>query len=237
MKVLIVIPTYNEAQNIERFVRSIMRVTEGCFRTDLLVVDDNSPDGTGDIVRELIRTAYHDTVFLLSRDCKRGLGTAYIQGFRWGLHRDYQAFVEMDADFSHNPDYLPQMIKKLEQVDYIVGSRYIPDGGIKGWGPFRRMLSKMGSLYAKTILDIPIHDLTGGFNAWRREVLENINLTEIKSEGYSFQIELKYRAFSKGFRYLELPILFEDRFQGKSKMSKKIILEAIYRVWQLKIKS
>jgi len=171
------------------------------------------------------------------RDRKLGLGTAYISGFIWGLERGYQLFVEMDADFSHNPLYLPQMINKINSHDFIIASRYIKGGGIKGWGVFRKTISRFGSIYAKTILGIPINDLTGGYNIWKREVLNGIDLGKVKSEGYSFQIELKYRAHMRGFRFVEFPIIFEDRFQGKSKMSKRIILEALYRVWQLKFLS
>ena len=238
MRILIIIPTYNEIENIDSLIRSIFATTKpDHLEVEILVVDDNSPDGTGKTVQSLIHTDYPKRLFLLNRDQKYGLGTAYIQGFLWGLERDYQIFVEMDADFSHNPRYLPQMIKKMKRFDCIIGSRYIPGGGIRGWGIFRRIISKAGSLYAKTILHIPIHDLTGGFNLWRREVLAHIHPAEIKSEGYAFQIELKYRAFIKGFRFLELPIVFEDRRLGKSKISKKIILEAIWRVWQLKLDS
>jgi len=238
MHVLIIIPTYNECENISTLIRSIFVVAENAhIDMNILVVDDNSPDGTGKTVKKLIHTDYSGTLHLLNRKMKSGLGSAYIRGFQWGLKRDYQIFIEMDADFSHNPHYLPQMIKKIEHFDFVVGSRYIPGGGINGWGFFRRFISLAGSLYAKTILGLPIHDLTGGFNAWRRKPLENINLNNIKSEGYSFQIELKYKALIKGFRCLEFPIFFEDRFRGKSKISKKIIIEAIYRVWQLKIKS
>jgi len=238
MHVLIIIPTYNECENISTLIRTIFVVAENAhIDMNILVIDDNSPDGTGKTVNKLIHTDYAGTLHLLSRDMKYGLGSAYIQGFQWGLKRDYQIFVEMDADFSHNPHYLPQMIKKIEHFDFVVGSRYIPGGGINGWGFFRRFISLAGSLYAKAILGLPIHDLTGGFNTWRRKPLENINLNNIRSEGYSFQIELKYKALIKGFRCLEFPIIFENRFRGKSKISKKIILEAIYRVWQLKIKS
>jgi dolichol-phosphate mannosyltransferase len=232
---LIVIPTYNESQNIEKFVRSIFSVTGVHEKVHILVVDDSSPDGTAGIVERLMRTDYGERLFLIVRDRKRGLGTAYLRGFQWGLERDFQLIVEMDADFSHNPKYLPEMVQAANQHDCVIGSRYITGGGVRGWGPIRKIISKGGSLYARIILGTPIHDLTGGFNLWKREVLECIDLTQIKSEGYAFQIELKYRAFKKGFLFLEFPIVFEDRLQGKSKMSKKIILEAIYRVWQLKM--
>ena len=235
MKTLIVIPTYNESQNIERFVRSIFKITGASEMVHILVVDDSSPDGTADIVENLMRTDYRECLFLIVRDRKRGLGTAYVRGFQWGLERNYRLIVEMDADFSHNPMYLPGMIQETDQYDCIIGSRYVTGGGVLGWGPLRKIISRGGSLYARLILGTPIHDLTGGFNLWKRNVLEGIDLTHIKSEGYAFQIELKYRAFKKGFRFLEFPIVFEDRRQGKSKMSKRIVLEAIYRVWQLKM--
>jgi dolichol-phosphate mannosyltransferase len=231
---LIVIPTYNEAENIERFVRSILDITGDNPKVHILVVDDSSPDGTAALVEHLMGTGYGERLFLILRDCKQGLGTAYLRGFQWGLERNYRLIVEMDADFSHNPVYLPKMMQEANQYDCIVGSRYVTGGGVRGWGPLRKIISRGGSLYARFILGIPVYDLTGGFNLWKREVLERIDLTRVKSEGYAFQIELKYRAFKNGFRFLEFPIIFKDRRQGKSKMSKKIILEAIYRVWQLR---
>jgi len=236
MKILIVIPTYNESQNIEKLIGSIFSISKNGLDIHILVVDDNSPDGTAEIVTK-IKKAYPHRLNLLLRDRKLGLGTAYISGFIWGLERRYQLFVEMDADFSHNPHYLPQMINKINSHDFIIASRYIKGGGVKGWGFFRKTISRFGSIYAKTILGIPINDFTGGYNIWKREVLNGIDLGKVKSEGYSFQIELKYRAHMRGFRFVEFPIIFEDRFQGKSKMSKRIILEALYRVWQLKFLS
>lgn len=234
VKTLIVIPTYNEAENIETFVHAIFDAAGNGSRWHILVVDDNSPDGTADIVKHLMRTGYGKRLFLIVRECKQGLGTAYLKGFQWGLGHDYQLIVEMDADFSHDPIYLPKMIQETDQYDCIVGSRYVAGGGVRGWGLLRKMISRGGSFYARIILGIPVQDLTGGFNLWKREVLDRIDLTSIKSEGYAFQIELKYRAFKKGFQLFEFPIIFKDRRQGKSKMSKKIILEAIYRVWQLR---
>ena len=235
MNTLIVIPTYNESENIEKFLRSIFDITGGGPKHHILVVDDNSPDGTAAIVEHLMRTGYGERLFLIVRECKQGLGTAYLRGFQWGLERDYRIIVEMDADFSHNPLYLSAMTQEMNQYDGIIGSRYVTGGGVRGWGPLRKIISRGGSLYARWILGIPVHDLTGGFNLWKREVLERIDLNRIKSEGYAFQIELKYRAFKRGFRLLEFPIVFKDRRQGKSKMSKKIILEAVYRVWQIKM--
>ena len=235
MKCLIVIPTYNESQNIEHIVRAIFAERINGFETHILVVDDNSPDGTSGIVKRMKETVYPETLFLLSRDRKSGLGTAYIAGFRWGLTQGYHVFVEMDADLSHDPGYLSAMLQKTDAHDFVVGSRYVSGGGVKGWGLVRKIISRFGSLYARTILGIPMRDLTGGFNIWKRDVLETIELNRVRSEGYAFQIELKYRAFLKGFSFVEFPILFEDRRLGRSKMSKKILLEAMYRVWQLKM--
>lgn len=235
MKTLIVIPTYNESQNIDRFIQAIFQATGPDADTHILVVDDNSPDGTAALVEKIRQTPAENRLFLIVRDRKKGLGTAYIRGFQWGLERGYRLFVEMDADFSHHPRYLGGMTQAAGACDGVVGSRYVAGGGVRGWGLLRKAISKGGSLYARTILGIPIHDLTGGFNLWKREVLERIDLSAIRSEGYAFQIELKYRALKKGFRLREFPIIFEDRMQGKSKMSKKIVLEAIYRVWQLKL--
>jgi dolichol-phosphate mannosyltransferase len=235
MKPLIVMPTYNEAPNIEKIIRMVFSNTANLAPTHLLVVDDNSPDGTAAIVKSLMQNEFNGSLFLLQRDRKYGLGTAYIDGFSWGLGKDYDTFVEMDADFSHHPRYLEGMLAKTESFDVIVGSRYVKGGGVKGWGLTRKFISVFGSLYAKTILNLPIHDLTGGFNIWKRDVLNKIDLKTVKSEGYAFQIELKYRAFVHGFRLFEYPIVFEDRLHGKSKMSKKIVAEAIYRVWQLRL--
>jgi dolichol-phosphate mannosyltransferase len=237
MKTLIIIPTYNESQNIEKMIRSIFRVRNPQIDLHILVVDDNSPDGTALIVKDLISQYYPGALFLLSRDAKQGLGTAYIEGFQWGLARDYGLFVEMDADFSHNPEYLSPMIEQTDRYDFIVGSRYVPGGGVKGWGILRKFISMSGSLYARVILGLPIHDLTGGFNLWKRSVLDHLDLNGIRSEGYAFQIELKHKAFVKGFSWVEYPIIFEDRQAGKSKMSKRIIVEAIFRVLQMKLSS
>lgn len=231
MKTLIIIPTYNEAENIQEFLHLVFQhVPEGAH---VLVVDDNSPDGTSSLVRATAKE-FPDRLFLLQRKGKLGLGTAYVAGFKWGLSKDYEAFCEMDADFSHNPVYLPPMMGLLTSSDVVVGSRNVEGGGVSGWGIVRNFISKGGSFYARVILSMPVRDMTGGFNLWRREVLESIGLDGIQSEGYAFQIELKYRAHKKGFCIKEYPILFEDRSQGTSKMSKRIFLEAMYRVWQLR---
>lgn len=238
MKSLIVVPTYNENRNIEAFIRSVFRhaaAAELPFETHILVVDDNSPDGTADIVQTVQQVEFSDRLFLMVRDRKRGLGTAYIQGFRWGIQNGYAYLAEMDADFSHNPIYFFEMMRHRNHWDGMIGSRYVTGGAVTGWGAFRKIISKGGSIYARMILGVPIRDLTGGFNIWKRTVLEKVNLSRIRSEGYAFQIELKYRAYRKGFRLTEFPIVFYDRRQGQSKMSKKIILEAMARVWQLKL--
>ena len=231
-KNLIIIPTYNERDNIENLIISIFKrlIKVTCH---ILVIDDNSPDGTADIVNKIIKK-YKKKLFLIKRAKKYGLGTAYIRGFQWGLKQGYELFIEMDADFSHNPAYLPEMIKLSDTYDFIIGSRYVKDGGVKGWKRWRKFLSKSGSLYAKIILFCPIHDLTGGYNIWRKETLLGIDLNSIISEGYSFQIEMKYRAYKHGFKFFEYPIIFEDRALGVSKMSKKIMHEAIIAVWKLR---
>lgn len=234
MKHLIVIPTYNEARNIEDVVNCVFRHTKNLENLHILVVDDSSPDGTPEIVNRLKHEYYPETLHQLIRPGKSGLGSAYVAGFQWGIQRKYNNFVEMDADFSHNPRYLPAMLTALEKYHVAVGSRYVAGGAIKGWGIYRKVLSRFGSLYAKAVLGVPVNDLTGGFNAWRREVLEAIGLNTILSEGYAFQIELKFKAFQKGFYIGEIPIVFEDRVQGKSKLSKRIVLEAIFRVWQFR---
>jgi dolichol-phosphate mannosyltransferase len=235
MRLLIVIPTYNEAQNIAGLIHRIQRILGSTLAPHTLVVDDNSPDGTCHIVTELTRQAYPGCISTLCRPHKLGLASAYVSGFQWGLARRFDAIVEMDADFSHDPIYLPRMATALRKHDFIVGSRYTAGGGVKGWRVWRRIVSRGGSLYAQSILGLPISDLTGGYNLWSRPVLERIGLDRIRSDGYSFQIELKYRAVRQGFRGLEIPIVFEDRCAGHSKMSRRIVLEAVWRVWQLRL--
>lgn len=232
-KNLIIIPTYNERENIKDLIFSVFQSLKKnpCH---ILVIDDNSPDGTYTLLEELKKNQFKNKISLIKRERKLGLGTAYIKGFQWGLDRGYDLFIEMDADFSHNPVYLPEMIKLSESYDFIIGSRYVTGGGIKGWGKKRKLISKGGSLYAKTILSCPINDLTGGYNLWQKKVLLDIDINNIISEGYSFQIEMKYRAYKRGFKFYEFPIIFEDRALGLSKMSKKIIREAIIAVWKLK---
>jgi dolichol-phosphate mannosyltransferase len=228
---LVIVPTFNEADNIERI---LPRILERDPRIDVLVVDDASPDGTGDIVDRL--GAENPRVNVLHRKGKHGLGKAYLDGFRWGLERDYALFFEMDADFSHSPESLPTFIERAEDVHVVVGSRYL-DGRVTviNWPMSRLLISLFGSWYARTITRMPIRDCTGGFNCWRREVLEALRLDRIESNGYAFQIELKFRAWRRGFSLAEIPIVFAERESGESKMSKKIVREAVWRVWRLKI--
>ena len=233
MNDLIIIPTYNEKENLGPLLEAVYEI-----RPDIhvLVVDDNSPDGTGQLVAEWAETPqYEGRLFLLRRAGKLGLGTAYIAGFRWALARSYRRILEMDADFSHNPRYLPELLAAAEEADLVLGSRYVPGGGVKNWGFWRRFLSRGGSLYARVLLGLPYQDLTGGFKCFRREVLETLDLGAVRSNGYSFQIELTYRAHCKGFKIKEVPIIFEDREVGKSKMSKNIFLEAVLMVWKLRM--
>lgn len=228
---LVVIPTYNEAQNIVPMLREIWTHVADAH---VLVVDDNSQDGTAQLVKEL-QVERPAELHLLERAGKLGLGTAYIAGFTWALERGYQSLIEIDADFSHSPSELPHMIAKLERAPVVIGSRYVAGGGTENWNLFRKFISMAGSFYARTILGMQVRDLTGGYNVWRAEVLRSIGLNSIRSEGYSFQIELKYRAFRAGYRLLEHPILFSERREGQSKMSSRIVFEALYRVWLIRL--
>ena len=229
MKKLVIIPTYNEIENIKELLPALMNLNA---KFDVLVVDDSSPDGTADQVLLFRQT---DTrVFLLKRDQKNGLGKAYIAGFKWGLENYYDALIEMDADFSHAPSDLEKILIELESHPLVIGSRYVPGGKTVNWGFFRKLISKGGGLYSRLILKYPVKDWTGGFNGWHAQVLKDIGLDDIQSNGYSFQIELKYKAQKKGYPVLEVPITFEDRRVGLSKMSLKIVLEAFYRVWLIR---
>lgn len=230
MKTLVIIPTYNERENIGPIIDAILAQNLGVH---ILVADDNSPDKTAEIVQGKI-AQHPESVFILNRPGKQGLGKAYLAGFAWGLEQGYEALIEMDADFSHRPQDLGGLIGALEHFDFAVGSRYVTGGGTVNWGLGRKIISRGGSLYARTILGYPLNDWTGGFNAWRAPVLLGIGLDKVTSEGYGFQIELKYKALKKGFKGTECPILFEDRRVGQSKMSSKIVLEALYRVWQMR---
>jgi dolichol-phosphate mannosyltransferase len=229
MKSLVIIPTYNERENIGEIVPAVRRATPD---VDILVADDNSPDGTQDVVRELQKK--DAKLHLLARPGKQGLGRAYLAGFAWGLERGYEALVEMDADFSHRPEDLKRLLDALPAVDFVIGSRWVAGGRTVNWGLGRKIISKGGSFYTRQILRYPIRDWTGGFNAWKAQTLIKIGLDSVRSEGYSFQIELKYRASRLGLRGIEVPIVFEDRRVGQSKMSSKIVIEAFHRVWGLR---
>ena len=230
-RVLVVVPTYNERDNLPRKVPRILAQDE---RLDVLVVDDGSPDGTGELAAQM--ASADDRVHVLQRTSKDGLGRAYLAGFEWGLARPYSMLIEMDADISHPADALPQLLAAAEDHQVVIGSRYV-DGRVtvSNWPMSRLLVSYFGSWYARTITRMPIRDATGGFNVWHREVLEAVGLERVRSNGYAFQIELKFRAYRRGFSMVEVPILFTERDSGESKMSKKIVREAIWRVWWLKI--
>ena len=221
-----ILPTYNEAENLERIVDAVREQLPDSGR--VLVVDDNSPDGTGEIADRLADS--NESISVLHRPRKEGLGPAYLAGFHVALDAGAQRIVEMDADFSHDPAYLPKLIAAADHYDLVIGSRYVPGGGITDWGPMRRFISRRGSAYARVALGLPIRDLTGGFKCFRREVLESINLDTIEARGYAFQVETTYRAIKAGFRVVEIPIVFRDRADGTSKMSRSIVAEAMWRV-------
>jgi len=228
---LIVVPTFNEVDNVDALLDGIRAHAPAA---DVLFVDDNSRDGTVDRIHAR-QTTLPGKIHLLQRPGKLGLGTAYVAGFRWALERDYDLVQEMDADLSHDPKYLPALHEACERHDVAIGSRYIPGGGTENWGLSRKFISGFGNVYARTILGLKVRDLTGGFNAWRRNVLETVSLDAVRSEGYAFQIELKYRAARAGFSLHEVPILFADRREGQSKMSARVALEAMTRVWALRL--
>lgn len=229
MKNLVIIPTYNERENIANIIPAIRALLPV---VDILVVDDNSPDKTQDVVREIQKNDPH--VHLLGRKGKEGLGKAYIAGFKWGLEKDYEGLCEMDADFSHRPEDLVKILEALKTADFVVGSRWVPGGGTANWSLSRKIISRGGSFYARQILRYPLRDWTGGFNAWKAGTLHKIGLDLVRSEGYSFQIELKYRALKSGLDGREIPIRFEDRRAGQSKMSSGIVFEALRRVWSMR---
>jgi len=223
------LPTYNERENVERMVRTLVGLG-----VRVLVVDDNSPDGTGEIADRL--EAELAEVSVLHRPEKHGLGPAYLDGFRKALADGADLVLEMDCDFSHDPEDVRRLIATAEEADLVLGSRYVPGGRVGNWGPVRRFISRGGSLYAQLILGLPIRDLTGGFKCYRRAVLEALPLDEIESKGYAFQIETTYRTLRKGFRVREIPITFVDRVEGGSKMSKSIVVEAVWKVPALRFR-
>ncbi|MFL5972097.1 MAG: polyprenol monophosphomannose synthase [Gaiellaceae bacterium] len=228
---VVCLPTYNERENLEAMVSALGDVLPGDGR--ILVIDDNSPDGTGVIADRL--AAERDDVDVLHRPRKEGLGPAYLDGFRRALTSGADLVVEMDCDFSHDPNDVPRLVAAAEDADVVLGSRYVPGGGTRNWGLVRRLISRGGSLYAQILLGLRIRDLTGGFKVYRRVVLETINLDAIDSRGYAFQIEGTYRALRAGFRVVEVPIVFADREVGGSKMSRSIVLEAIWKVPALRL--
>jgi dolichol-phosphate mannosyltransferase len=229
-RAVVIVPTYNERQNIARLIETVLAQGAGF---DVLIVDDGSPDGTGSIVDEI--AAANPRVHALHRRAKLGLGTAYIAGFRWALERPYEYIFEMDADFSHDPSHLPRFIEAADDADLVLGSRY-RDGKVTvvNWPISRLILSYSANLYARFATGLPLYDSTGGFKCFRRKVLEAIDLNAVRSNGYAFQIEMSFRAWKKGFRIVEIPIVFTDRTEGESKMSRQIIREAIWMVWRLR---
>ncbi len=233
MKVLVIIPTYNESQNIARLLKMIFALEiQGL---DVLIVDDNSPDGTAQIITDMQKS--ESRLYMLQREKKMGLGTAYVAGFRYALENGYDLVIEMDADFSHDPNELPNFIKASKENDLTIGSRYIKGVNVINWPLSRLILSMGASLYTRLITGLPLKDCTAGFKCFRRDVLEKIDLNRVRSDGYSFQIEMTFKAWKLGFKLGEIPIVFVDRTAGTSKMSKAIIREAIFMVWKLKLAS
>lgn len=229
-RALVIVPTYNERQNVERLIATVLSQDP---RLEVLVVDDGSPDGTGEIVDRI--AARDSRVHVLHRASKLGLGTAYLAGFRWALERDYVFVFEMDADFSHDPAHLPQFLEAIQEADLVLGSRYRDNRvTVVNWPVTRLLLSFFANIYARVVTGLQVFDATGGFKCFRREVLEAIDLTRVRSNGYAFQIEMSFRAWKRGFRIVEIPIVFVDRTEGQSKMSKRIVREAIWMVWRLR---
>jgi dolichol-phosphate mannosyltransferase len=229
-RALVIVPTYDERDNITRLIRTVLAQDP---RLDVLVVDDASPDGTGMIVDDI--AVAEPRVHVIHRSGKLGLGTAYLDGFRWALARDYAYVFEMDADFSHDPAHLPQFLKSIESADLVLGSRY-REGRVTvvNWPMTRLLLSYFANIYARVVTGLQLYDSTGGFKCFRREVLAAIDLDKVRSNGYAFQIEMSFRAWKQGFRIVEIPIVFVDRTEGTSKMSKRIVREAVWMVWRLR---
>ncbi|MCP4684642.1 MAG: polyprenol monophosphomannose synthase [bacterium] len=231
-RALIVFPTYNERDNIEKIVHAVLPLDA---RINVLIVDDNSPDGTGDIADRLVKD--QEKVHVLHRKNKEGLGKAYLAGFTWAIEQKYDFIFEMDADFSHGPEYIKDFLREIQNNDLVIGSRYISGVNVINWPMTRLLLSYFANVYTRIITGLPLRDATGGFKCFRRQVLESIDFNDVKSSGYSFQIEMSMRAWKSGFRIKEIPIIFVDRVAGTSKMSKKIMREAIWMVWALRLKS
>ena len=232
MKTLVIIPTYNERENIETIVPLVLEKDPSIH---VLIVDDGSPDGTGQIADSMAKES--DRIFVTHRQNKSGLGTAYVTGFKFAIQKKYDYIFEMDADFSHDPKCIPEFLNAIKEADLVIGSRYISGVNVINWPMSRLLLSYYANVYSRIITGLPVRDATGGFKCFRREVLEAIELNKVKSNGYSFQIEMSFRAWRKNFRIKEIPIVFEDRRQGESKMSKKIVREAIWMVWRLRLMS
>jgi dolichol-phosphate mannosyltransferase len=229
-KSLVIVPTYNELENIPKLIPAVLSQDENIH---ILIVDDGSPDGTGKFVKEEMKK--NDRIHLLEREKKMGLGTAYLAGFKYALENIYDFVFEMDADFSHDPNELKNFLIAIKENDLVLGSRYINGVRVLNWPMARLLLSFFASVYTRIITGMPIKDATGGFKCFRKKVLEAIDLDKVKSNGYSFQIEMTFKAYSKGFKIKEVPIIFSDRVKGKSKMSKKIVREAVTMVWKLRL--
>lgn len=231
-RVLVIIPTFNELENVKKIIPEVLKQNDGI---DVLIVDDNSPDKTGDYVEELSKQ--NSRVKLIRREKKLGLGTAYIAGFKYALQDNYDYVFEMDADFSHDPNEIKNFLEAIKEADLVLGSRYINGVRVLNWPMRRLLLSYFASVYTRVITGLPVKDATGGFKCFRIDVLKAVDLDRIKSNGYSFQIEMTFKAYKKGFRIKEIPIVFVDRVKGKSKMSKKIVWEAVFMVWKLRLRS
>jgi dolichol-phosphate mannosyltransferase len=227
---LVCVPTYNERENLPQILPRILASDD---RLDVLVIDDGSPDGTGQIADEL--AAANPRIHVLHREAKQGLGRAYLAGFKWALEREYTWVFEMDADFSHDPKYLADLLTGVAQADLVLGSRYARGVNVINWPMSRLLLSWFANKYVRWITGLPLTDATGGFKCFRREVLEAIPLERVRSNGYAFQIEMSYRAWKKGFRLVEVPIVFVDRVEGQSKMNKRIVREAVWMVWWIRL--
>lgn len=232
-EILVIVPTYNESRNIVKVLDLVSDLQ--IPNLDILVMDDNSPDGTAELVKEYSKKNSH--VYLIKRESKLGLGTAYISGFRYALEHEYQYIFEMDADLSHDPKEIPNLLEAAKEADLVIGSRYISGVNVINWPLLRLFISVMASKYTRIITGLPVRDCTGGFKCFRRQVLESIPLDKVKSNGYSFQIEMNFKVWKRGFRIKEIPIIFYDRTEGSSKMSRKIMYEAAYMVWKLKVLS
>ena len=231
-KILVVTPTYNEAENIPKLIPAVLRQAPNI---DVLVVDDGSPDGTGQIVKDIMARNPH--VRIIERSGKQGLGTAYVAGFKYAIQNGYDYVFEMDADFSHNPNDIPVFLSTIKDYDLVIGSRYIDGVRVLNWPMNRLLLSYSANVYTRIITGLPVHDATGGFKCYRVEALKTIDLDQIRSNGYAFQIEMSFKVWKKGFRLVEIPIVFADRRLGNSKMSKHIVYEAVFMLWKLRLRS